>query len=33
MIITSLEKNAPNGENATFTVQFTGVGALTKVTT
>lgn len=31
MIITSLEKNAPNGENATFTVQFTGVGALTKV--
>ncbi len=33
MIITSLEKNAPNGENATFTVQFTGVGALTKVAT
>lgn len=32
MIITSLEKNAPNGENATFTVQFTGTGALTKVT-
>ena len=32
MLITSLEKNAPNGENATFTVQFTGVGALTKVT-
>lgn len=31
MIITSLEKNAPNGENATFTVQFTGVGALTRV--
>ena len=31
MIITSLEKNAPNGENATFTVQFTGTGALTKV--
>jgi len=33
MIITSLEKNAPNGENATFTVQFTGVGALNKVAT
>lgn len=32
MLITSLEKNAPNGENATFTVQFTGVGTLTKVT-
>lgn len=31
MTITSLEKNAPNGENATFTVQFTGTGALTKV--
>lgn len=29
--ITSLELNAPNGEYATFTVQFTGVGALTKV--
>lgn len=27
-LITSLEANAPNGENATFTVQFTGVGAL-----
>lgn len=27
--ITSLELNAPNGEYATFTVQFTGVGALT----
>ena len=33
MIITSLEQNAPNGENATFTVQFTGVGSLTKVPT
>lgn len=32
MIITNLEKNAPNGENATFKVDFTGVGALTKVT-
>jgi hypothetical protein len=31
-LITSLEKNAQNGENATFTVEFTGVGALTKVT-
>lgn len=31
MVITSLEKNAPNGENATFTVQFTGVGELKKV--
>jgi hypothetical protein len=27
--ITNLELNAPNGEYATFTVQFTGVGALT----
>lgn len=33
MLITSLEKNAPNGENATFTVQFTGVGELKKVST
>jgi len=31
VIITSVELNAPNGENATFTVQFTGTGALTKV--
>lgn len=30
-IITSLEVNAPNGDNATFTATFTGVGALTKV--
>ena len=29
MIITSVELNAPNGENATFTVNFTGTGALT----
>lgn len=29
-LITSIEQNAPNGENATFTVQFTGVGALEK---
>ena len=29
MIITSVEMNAPNGENATFTVNFTGNGALT----
>lgn len=28
MIITSVELNAPNGENATFTVNFTGTGAL-----
>ena len=32
VIITSLELNAPNGENATFTAEFTGVGALEKVT-
>lgn len=30
-IITSLEVNAPNGDNATYTATFTGVGALTKV--
>ena len=30
VIITSIELNAPNGENATFTVNFTGVGALTR---
>lgn len=29
--ITSVSKNAPNGENATFTVNFTGTGALTPV--
>lgn len=33
MIITSIDVNAPNGENATFTVNFTGVGALTKIAT
>ena len=32
MIITNLEKNAPNGENATIKVDFTGVGELKKVT-
>lgn len=32
MIITNLQKNAPNGDNATFTVDFTGVGELKKVT-
>lgn len=32
VIITSLELNAPNGENATFTCEFTGVGELKKVT-
>ena len=30
VVITSLEINAPNGEYATFTAQFTGVGALKK---
>lgn len=30
-IITNLEANAPNGDNATFTVDFTGVGELKKV--
>lgn len=29
-IITDLQLNAPNGEYATFSIQFTGVGALTK---
>ena len=32
VIITSLSLNAPNGEYATFTANFQGVGALTKVT-
>ena len=32
-IITALEANAPNGDNATFTCTFTGVGALTNVAT
>ena len=31
LIITSLEKNAPNGDNATMKVSFTGVGELKKV--
>ena len=31
MVITNIDFNAPNGENATFKVDFTGVGALTKV--
>ena len=31
--ITSLTLNAPSGDNATYSVTFTGVGALTKVTT
>lgn len=30
VIITSLELNAPNGDNATFTASFEGVGALVK---
>ena len=30
-IISSLQQNAPNGENATFSVTFTGVGAITRV--
>ena len=29
-VITSLELNAPNGDNATFTASFEGVGPLTK---
>ena len=28
VIVTSLELNAPNGEYATYTAQFTGIGAL-----
>lgn len=31
VVITSLELNAPNGEYVTYTVQFTGIGALQKV--
>lgn len=31
VIITSLEVNAPDDDNATFTCEFTGCGALTKV--
>jgi len=30
VLMTSLELNAPNGDNATFTASFEGVGALTK---
>ena len=30
-IITNLEISAPNGDNATFSVDFTGVGAISKV--
>lgn len=29
--ITSVEENAPNGDNATFTVDFTGTGPLEKI--
>lgn len=32
MIITSIDINAPNGDNATFKVDFTGVGELKKIT-
>lgn len=32
VVVTSLELNAPNGDNATFTASFEGVGALEKVT-
>lgn len=32
VLITSLEANAPNGDNATFSATFEGVGALVKVT-
>ena len=31
MVITNLEKNAPNGDNATLKVDFTGVGELKQV--
>ena len=31
VVITKLELNAPNGDYATFSVEFQGVGALTKV--
>nr|DAJ77706.1 MAG TPA: major tail protein [Caudoviricetes sp.] len=30
-VITSLELNAPNGDNATYSASFEGVGALTKI--
>ena len=30
VIITSLEANAPDGDNATYSVSFEGTGALTK---
>ena len=33
MIITNVDLNAPNGDNATFKVDFTGVGELKKVAT
>lgn len=33
VVVTSLSVNAPNGEYATFTANFTGVGALTKINT
>ena len=33
VIISNLSLNAPNGEYATYSVQFTGVGALEKLTT
>lgn len=33
MVITSLVMNAPNGDNASFTVEFQGVGPLTPATT
>lgn len=32
VVVTSLELNAPNGDNATFTASFEGVGELKKVT-
>ena len=31
MLITNLEKNAPNGDNATIKVDFTGIGELKKL--
>ena len=33
MYITNLDLNAPNGDNATFKVDFTGIGELKKVAT
>jgi hypothetical protein len=32
VVITSLQLNAPNGDNASYTATFTGTGELTKIT-